>query len=162
MSLITPESFIFCIILAVPLFFFLKWLLNKTKLKQSIKAPVTIVATMLFAPVVYLTLIYVFFSFLSYEPQKKFSKKGWDEMPLERYMMIDDLVQKKLLIGKDSDFVKNTIGSSAGSYTDSLARTTWNYHLGMSSGGLGFLYHGMQVTFKHNKVVNVQHFRVQD
>lgn len=159
---LTPESIVFCIVLAVPVFFLTKWLFKKSRLKQKFKVTATIAATLLLTPVVYLTLIYTFFSFLFHEPQEGFSKKGWDEKPSERNMMIDDLIQKKLLIGKDSFFVKNTIGLPSRSYSDSLALTTWTYDLGMSPGGLGVLFHDMQVTFQHNKVVNVEHFTVQD
>ena len=73
--------------------------------------------------------------------------------------MGDDIVKSKILIGKDSNQVKQLLGQPT--WQDSL-NTSWTYDMGMGGGGLGFLFHNLSVQFDKAKVVKVGHIRIKD
>ena len=73
--------------------------------------------------------------------------------------MGDDIVKKNILIGKDTNQVKQLLGQPT--WQDSL-NTSWTYDMGMGGGGLGFLFHNLSVQFDKAKVVKVDHIRIKD
>ena len=79
--------------------------------------------------------------------------------PHDRYQMADDIISDKILIGKNSNQVKQLLGKS------NLVRATpkqWEYDMGMGGGGLGFTFHKLAVTFNQDTVATVSWVRIDD
>jgi len=72
--------------------------------------------------------------------------------------MGDDIVKSKILLGKDTNQVKQLLGQPT--WQDSL-NVSWTYDMGFG-GGFGFLFHNLSINFDKNKVVKVEHSRIQD
>lgn len=102
--------------------------------------------------------------FLTKEKSRDFEKKDWIllnediEKRLHRYEMIDDLINSKVLINKDSIQVKELIGEP--NYRNKK-EGVWTYEAG-TGGGFGFLDHFLEIYFKKSKVQKLQHKRIQD
>ena len=75
--------------------------------------------------------------FFTYDKPIKFNAELWKSKPNERWLMKDDLREKKLLEGKDTNYLKLILGPPD-TKLDSFAK--WNYHLG-EGGSIGFLFH---------------------
>ena len=73
--------------------------------------------------------------------------------------MVDDLIENKTLIGKDTINLRKLLGQPTSQ--DSLNKV-WTYDLGMGGGGLGFRFHTMYVNLENGKVTKVEHIRVDD
>lgn len=72
--------------------------------------------------------------------------------------MIDDLIDSKLLIGKDSSEVKEILGSPE---LKDKQQNFWQYYAGTGT-GFGFTDHQLIVKFANNKVIRLEHIRQQD
>jgi hypothetical protein len=61
-------------------------------------------------PIVYVGLIYIWFSISSSFPERTFDKQGWENNPDQRYEYTDDLVDNKKLIGLTNSEVEEMLG----------------------------------------------------
>jgi hypothetical protein len=73
--------------------------------------------------------------------------------------MAYDIINKKMLIDKDSNQVKLILGNPDWRYKP---KNQWVYEMGSGGGGLGFVFNNLYISFEHNKVDSVKHIRVQD
>ena len=151
--------FVIISIIAVSVFFISVLLLKKfRKNKRSINA-IAAVITIVLTPLIYLGLIRFFMFSITYEPKRGFSQRKWHSDKTSRYYMAPDIIESKMLIGKDSNQVKAILGEP------DIRRpqySHWEYDMGEGSGGLGFMFHFLRVNIENNKVVSIQHGRVQD
>ena len=72
--------------------------------------------------------------------------------------MGDDIVKSKILLGKDTNQVKQLLGKPT--WQDSI-NISWTYDMGFG-GGFGFLFHNLEINFDKNKVAKVDHIRIKD
>jgi hypothetical protein len=144
------------------MFYLSKWI-SKKIIKKNIHQNITsLLAAVLLTPIVMYGLFYLFIAFLFYTPSYDFSSERWNTKKEKRFQMADDIIKSKMLIGKDSVQVVDILGNTVESRTDTLHQRIWTYPLGQGGGGLGFLFHYLQVSFKENKVVQVQHVEWED
>lgn len=127
---------------------------------QTIK--ITVLAFTI-TPLLYLLAVGLFFLTVFYEPSRKFDQMSWQYNTGKRYQMSDDIINKKLLIGKDTVQVTGLLGNKKIHYYDTLRQQLrWEYDMGSGGGGLGFLFHKLQLVFENNAVVSVQHLELKD
>lgn len=152
----------FHIIIAIPTFFILRWLLKKIIKIKRYRIITTWILTLLLTPLLYLGAAIILFSILFHVPSKKFDKISWRYDTGKRFQMSDDIIKSEILIGKDTTQIKDFLGDTHQKYQDSSKQLTWIYEMGEGGGGLGFLFHSLGITFKDNKAILVQHFEIKD
>ena len=70
-----------------------------------------------------------------------------------------DLIDSKLLMGKDTNQVKQLLGDPTFGMNN---ENSYIYDMGFGGGGLGFMFHHLIVKFESNKVVSVEHAKIRD
>lgn len=156
---ISIAGYFIMLVIAIPIFFFWRWLLKKIIKADRIRIIATWLTTLILTPLIYVALIGLFFSILIHEPSKDFDKSQWFADKEERYQMADDIINNKMLNGKDTTQLKQIIGDPT-SRGDSTQK--WTYDLGMGGGGLGFMFHYLIISFDKDRVVSVEHKRIRD
>ncbi len=73
--------------------------------------------------------------------------------------MGNNIIESKMLIGKDTNQVKQMLGEPTRIGGPTLQ---WTYDMGMGGGGLGFMFHNLHIKFKDQKVVSVEHGKIRD
>jgi cbb3-type cytochrome oxidase subunit 3 len=101
--------------------------------------------------------VYIFSLF--HEPNKKFDKSKWLTEQAKRYEMANDIIESRILIGKDSNQIKQLIGEPDSRLKNS---SEYYYNMGMGAGGLGFKLHSLLLKFKNGQVDSVFHGEVLD
>ncbi len=101
----TLQNVVVQLFLAVPLFFLIRWLLNKHTEWKFNKSLASVLLTIIITPLVYLTILRLLFFAFSYEPDRYFTQERWQGRKHKRYYMSRDIIDQKLLIGKDSNQV---------------------------------------------------------
>lgn len=153
------EVYFILLLIAIPTFLFWKWLFKKYIKANQTRKLATYLATLIATPIIYVGLIALFIFGISYEPDKKFNKSQWLANKEERYLMANDIIEEKMLLGKDTNQVKQIVGTP--NWKDNTTQQ-WTYDMGTGTGGLGFLFHNLIVTFNNNKVTAVKHVKIQD
>jgi hypothetical protein len=147
------------LLIAIPTYFFWRRVLRNRiadKIKRSV---VVLISTIALTPIIYTGLFFVFMYFLLREPSSDFDKAKWLADEGERYTMADDIVESKMLLGKDTSQVWLLLGRPK--HQDS-STFTWKYYAGFGGGGIGFVFHDLEVRFEKAKVVEVEHIRMNE
>lgn len=159
------EVYFILLIIAIPTFFFWRWLLKKYIKVGKTRKIATWSATLIVTPIIYVGLIMLFIFGMTYTPSKDFDKSQWLTDKEGRFQMASDIISSKMLIGKDTNQVKQMLGEPTWG-SDSTWRpdtvNTWSYDMGMGGGGLGFLFHNLVIKFEKEKVVAVEHSEIRD
>jgi hypothetical protein len=153
------EVYFILLLISFPTYFFLHWVFRKRLDDKTKRNIVALVSTIILTPIIYLGLIGIFIYFISREPSSDFVKSKWLTDREGRFEMGDDIVKSKILIGKDTNQVKELLGRAT--FQDSL-NVLWTYDMGCGGGGLGFLFHNLSVQFDKGKVFKVDHIRIKD
>lgn len=138
-------------------------------LKNSIKDNyfrifIGLIISIMFGIIFYVFSVAGLIYFLTKEKSRDFDKKDWIllnediEKRLHRYEMIDDLIDSRVLIDKDSIQVKELLGKPNYKNTN---ENVWTYEAG-TGGGFGFVDHFLEIYYKKNKVQKIEHKRIQD
>lgn len=152
------EVYIILLCIAFPTFFFWRLIFRKFIVHKVYQKAATWASTLILTPIIYTGLIAVFIYLISREPSSDFDEVKWRTDIESRFEMGDDIVESRMLIGKDTNQVKVILGQAT--WKDNLNKQ-WNYNMGMG-GGLGFLFHNLSIKFKNNVVTNVYHTRIED
>ena len=153
------EVYIICFLIALVTFFICKRLLKRFIRKDSTRKLATWTITLVATPLIYLTLIRLLMFWITYTPSRDFDKLQWLSDKEGRFQMAGDIIDSRMLIGKDTSQVKQILGDPTwGMNNDS----TYGYDMGFSGGGLGFMFHHLVVKFERNKVVSVEHAKIRD
>lgn len=157
---ISIEVYFILLIIALPTFFFWKWVLKKyIKINKKRKA-ILWFSTIASSLLIYTMLITAFIFWLSYTPSINFDKSKWLTDKEGRFQMASDIINSKLLIGKDTNQVKLILGQP--SWSSDTTRV-WTYDMGFGGGGLGFLFHHLELKLDaSNKVISVEHIEIRD
>jgi hypothetical protein len=154
----SPNVPIIVIIIAIPTFFTLRWILKRfIKNKNTINGT-SISGTIIIAPILYIGLVMTFFSYLFYEPQYDFEKERWFADKNSRFKMRDDLLNSGILNGKSKSEVIELIGNSESNDSTEI----WTYDLGMSGAGFGWQFNSLQLTFENGIVTDVKKHEIVD
>lgn len=157
--LFSLQYLILQLFIAVPLFLVIQWALKNLIKTRWHRIGTTIGTTLILTPIICLLLIQLLLFAIQYEPSQSFDKSGWLMDKDDRLEMADNIVSSKILIGKDSNQVLETLGKPTliGDQTQ-----YWRYDMGMGRGGLGFMFHYLVVNFSKDTVVSVTHSRIPD
>ena len=153
------EVYLVLLIIAIPTFLFWRWLFKKYIKNNNIRKMLTWAATLIATPFIYIGLILLFVVWMTYTPSKDFDQMQWQSNKKERFQMANYIIETNMLIGKDTNQVKQLLGIPT---RDRSTTGVWTYDMGYGGGGLGFLFHHLHLKFKNNKVVSVEHIEIQD
>ena len=156
---VSIEVYFILLIIAVPTFFISRWVLKKFIKIDKIRRIFTWVTTIILTPIIYIGLISLFIFWMAYTPSKDFDKSQWFADRESRFEMADDIIKTEMLIGKDTNQVKQILGDP-----NLCGDTTliWTYDMGTGGGVIGFMDHTLQIQFKNNKVEWVKHAKIRD
>lgn len=140
------------IIIGAVLFGLLRWAFKKIiKHNNSLRAVLTWLSTIILTPLVYVSLIASFIFFVSNYPKKQFDESAWKLDKEIRYEMTDDLIGRKLLIGKTKEEVKRILGGEYFEYSEDH----WAYDVGFVPSLGGIDPDVLDVYFKNGRVEKV-------
>ncbi len=146
------EMYIYLLLAGITIFFLLKWML-----KNIFRVHSVLVRTILSSIA---TLIGVFIFSTEYNPGEVFNREDWMKEEQKRLPMATDMIRSKMLIGKDTNQVKQLLGNPAWR-TDSTYqpgyRNVWVYDMGWGTAGLGFAWHLLNIRFDKTRVIDVDH-----
>ena len=154
------------IVSVIALIFYLvisKFLKNNIK-DNYFRIFIGLIISIMFGIIYYVFSVAGLIYFLTKEKSRDFDKKDWIllnediEKRLHRYEMIDDLIDSRVLIDKDSIQVKELLGKPNYKNTN---ENVWTYEAG-TGGGFGFVDHFLEIYYKKNKVQKIEHKRIQD
>ena len=144
------------IVSVIALIFYLvisKFLKNNIK-DNYFRIFIGLIISIMFGIIFYVFSVAGLIYFLTKEKSRDFDKKDWIllnediEKRLHRYEMIDDLIDSRVLIDKDSIQVKELLGKPNYKNTN---ENVWTYEAG-TGGGFGFVDHFLEIYYKKNKV----------
>ncbi len=157
MEFLSISHYPYYILIGIPLFFLVKWLFRK-KQEGLQKNILTIIVTIVLTPVVFTILSWTFLMTLFYEPTYRFSSSGWKTDKENRYRMLEDLLNKKRLINKDTFQLKEMLGDDFTRQTDG----SFYYSAGTGASGFGIRFHFLRITISEGKVIKAERFHADD
>ncbi|KAA0126052.1 hypothetical protein FY557_19415 [Chryseobacterium sp. SN22] len=152
---------VFLTILILTIFIFGIFLMVfKNRKKRFFKS---ILLAVFIAPVIYFLVVFILILSATGERSRDFDSVIWQantrtENGTYNYEMVDDLINSRLLIDKDSLEVREILGSPE---LKDKEQKFWQYYEGTST-GFGFTDHQLIVKFADNKVIMLEHIRQQD
>ena len=143
---------IIIVIIAIPVYFLLKWILKKLKIGDSKNRKfLAIIPTIILSPLLYVGIIIVWFFSVSYYPKTDFNKQEWTGNKEERYKMSNDLIKSEFLIGKSKIEVSELLGDDFYSYNENHIA----YDLGFVPGLFNIDPDVLDIYFENGKVIKV-------
>lgn len=141
------------IIVAVPVYLLVRWIVLKYR-KESIQTALfSILAAILLTPILCWAFVTVTLYTLYYKPTPQFNQEVWLKKGIDRHRLIDDLIATKTLMNKDSMDVKALLGTDI--YRPDPK--TWVYHAGHST-DIFFTIHSLRIRYTNEgKVDSVWH-----
>ena len=158
------EVYFILLVIAIPAFFFWRWLFRKFIKVEKTRKIATWTATLIVTPAIYIGLVLLMLFGITYTQNKDFNKSKWLTDKEGRFQMASDIIKSKILIGKDTNQIKEILGDptwGTDSTRQSSSINSWTYDMGMG-GGLGFLFHNLVIEFDNNKAVSVTHAKTRD
>lgn len=151
----SPEVPIIILILAIPTYFFCKWIMNKLKIgNDKNRRFLALIPTVVLSPLIYIGLIMIWIFTISYYPSNEFDKSEWDSNTEGRYKMSEDIIESKMLIGKTQDEVIQILGTDFSS--NSEIRIT--YELGFVPGLFNIDPDYLEIKLENGIVVSVNQY----
>ena len=138
------------VIIAIPVFLVLKWLLTRTDLSTRIRKFLQISGSVVLAPIIFFGSIYGMLYVLHYHPNKDFDRQEWAKDPWQRYEMSQDIIESRMLIGKPKREVELLLGGECDIYIDRCS-----YMLGFEPGIFSMDPTNLVITFENGKVIKV-------
>lgn len=160
------EVYFILFLVGVINYFFFRWLFTAIiKVDKVTREGVTWILTIAGTPILYVALVILFFHATSYTPSLDFEAELWATQTHKRFQMAEDLIDSEVLMGKDTTQVKDLLGDP-GRYGRCIWKknsvNTWTYSMGAGGGVLGFLSHELALKFDQNKVIQAEHFEIND
>ena len=139
-------------IMAIPIYFISKWLINKRKTgDDSNRKYLAVISTIILAPVFYMGIVIIWTYSLANYPSIDFNQKEWKSNAEERYKMSKDIIESKMLIGKTRDEVIEILGTD---YT-SNSKDKLTYELGVIPGLFNIDPDYLIIKFTNDKVISI-------
>ena len=148
----SPEVPIIILILAVPIYFFSKWILKKLKFgSKKNRKYLSIIPTLILSPLTYIGIIMIWLFSIWYYPEKEFNKDEWETNIEERYMMSEDIIDSEILIGKSKQEVIELLGTEYWKYGEDHI----SYYLGFVPGIANIDPDVLDIYFENGRVIKV-------
>ena len=149
----SPEVPIIILLLAIPLFFIVKWLLKLLRIgNKKNRKYIAMITSIILSPLIYVGTIVIMFYLLSYYPTQEFDKNLWDQKIEERYKMSQNIINTNLLIGKSKEEVIELLGNDFSTYEENIIE----YYLGFVPGFINIDPDCLFIYFEDNKVIKVE------
>lgn len=135
-----------------------RWAVNRFETTERRRKIASWLVPAVLVPIIYVGLILFMFEWMGHIPSRDFDKASWSSDKMARFEMADDLLESRLLIGKDSSQLKEILG-------DPWVRRSsgeWVYDMGWGGGGFGFLWHHLNIQFKESRVLTAEYTTIQD
>ena len=145
------EVYIINLIIAIPVFFLLRWILRKIIKNGKIQKVTTWIGTLISTPIIYIGLIILWITIMSYYPSVEFDKAKWDTDKEKRYEMSEDIIQSNMLIGLTKQEVIELLGIEENKIESNL----WYYYLGFVPRFLSIDPDVLTIKFVNGKVTEV-------
>ena len=161
MYLFTPLN-IFCYLFTLVIsYFMIRGFVNMLRIgKPSGMKPV--IAALLLSPLS----LWIFFQLVTMTgfmvPDKYFSRSAWNISPHRRTPFAKDLIQRDLLLGKDTISVKNKLGEPWVRRIRDKDSIEWDYWMGNTSSGPSVVHNHLLLQVHRGKVLSVRHHREYD
>ena len=148
----SPEVPIIILILAIPIYFFSKWIFKKLKVGDAKNRKyLALIPAIFLSPLLYVIVIIMWVFTISYYPKTTFNKQRWDENKEERYKMSKDIIKSELLIGKTKEEIINLLGDDFYIYSEN--------HIAYDLGFVPELFNidpdVLDIYFENEKVIEV-------
>jgi hypothetical protein len=148
----SPEVPIMVLILAIPIYFFSKWILNKLRIGNSKNRKYfAVLPTIILSPLVYVAAIIIWIFSMTYYPSKDFDKVEWKSNIEERYKMSEDIIDSDILIGKSKQEVIELLGTEY--WADGESHIS--YYLGFVPSLANIDPDILDIYFENGKVIKV-------
>ena len=138
-------------ILAIPFYFLSKWLFRKTNIPDRNRKFIAIISALGLSTFLYVSVIVVWISVISYYPTRDFDKEVWQQDKLKRYEMTEDIIDNKMLIGKTRSEVIKLLGND---YSGAIGRRL-TYEVGHVPGLFNIDPDFLEIEFENGVVTNV-------
>lgn len=150
-SMIIP---LFALLMLIILYFSFKLL----RVKKPLKTWKFWVSWVVLTPVIYVAIVLVTFYCVSFTPSKPFSEEQWRNQPETRVEMIDDVIRKRLLIGKTRQQVISLLGEpiDLGNGHFSSDKEDMIYYLGPERGLIGIDSEWLLIWLENDVVVKTE------
>ncbi len=153
------EVYVINLLIGAAVFFCFRWLFKKFIADKKRRKWTVWIATIIVTPIIYIGLVFAMIASWYHIPKRDFDKESWFLEKDLRFEMKENIVESKILEGKNQSEIIQLIGEP--DWRDTV-HTTWTYDLGMGGGGLGFLFHTLKVQFENDKVVKVESLEIRD
>ena len=104
------EVYFILLLISIPTYFFWRWAFKKRITDNSKRNVLALISTFILTPIIYLGFIWILIYLISREPSSDFDKSKWLADREGRFAMGDDIVKSKILLGKDTNQVKQLLG----------------------------------------------------
>ncbi len=147
-----PEVPIIILILAVPIYFFSKWILKKLNIgNEKNRKYFAVLPTIVLSPLVYVAAIVIWIVSMTYYPSKDFDKQEWKSNIEERYQMSEDIIDSEILIGKSKQEVIELLGTEYWSNGEDNI----SYYLGFVPGIANIDPDVLDIYFENGRVIKI-------
>ena len=154
------EVYFILLVIAIPTFLFWKWLLKKYIIVVKTRIIAIWSATFILTPIIYVGLILLFMFVLTYTPNINFNQSQWMTDKEGRFEMASDIINSKMLIGKDTSQVKQILGEPT--WSDDTTKV-WTYDMGFGGSAFSSLFHNLNLQLDNKgKVISVEHTKIRD
>jgi amino acid transporter len=150
------ELYIVLLIVVVSVFFFWKRLFAKYRRRDKSITLIVWGATIILTPFLCLGVVWL----LTYQPSRSFDKTIWMQHKESRYRMSTDLINKNILLGKDTNGVMGLLREPNSKPSSKMAINRWVYSLGESNVMFKPVYHNLIIRFTDGKVVANSQFEI--
>jgi len=143
------DAYLIILLIGIPLFFIWRKLF-RNRIKNNNKRTIVIwLATLLSAPITYVSIIVLTFLISIYYPNRNFDKDKWTNDKDTRYEYADNIIKSKMLIGKKPGEIEKILGTDHSNEQDG----TWFYDLGFTPGSID--PDSIELVFRNGKVIDV-------
>ncbi|MCU4154884.1 hypothetical protein J1N10_02785 [Carboxylicivirga sp. A043] len=141
------------IIIAIPLYFLIKWMMVRMKVERSTGYTILAgVSAAVLSPVILGGIIVAIIVSISYYPDNTFSRQKWMENKEERYKLSSDIIDSEILIGKTEKEVVQLLGDD---YYQIKGNEIY-YDLGFVPGLFSVGPDVLEIVFEKGQVVRVE------
>lgn len=106
--MVSIEVPIIILIIGIISFFIWRWIFSKMKIKR--KNLVSIIVSIISAPLIYTAIVAIWLMSLLYYPNRDFDRNQWFENKEKRYEYTYSLKKSKILEGKTKDEIEQILG----------------------------------------------------
>lgn len=107
---ISIEVYAILLLLAIPVFFFWRFVLKKFVSMTRIRKILTWLLTLMTTPLLYMGLVFLLITAVTYYPRYDFDQEKRRADPEQRYEMSQDMIESKMLLAKTKEEVKELLG----------------------------------------------------